>query len=89
MESRDSYLKRNYGIDQEEYELMLEEQDERCAICRKLPQVKNNEPEILSVDHCHRSGEVRGLLCRKCNSLIGLANDSTEILMQAIQYLQR
>jgi hypothetical protein len=55
--------------------------DQTCAICRSV--------ERLTVDHCHRTGTIRGVICHKCNTGIGLMRDDPAILYQAIQYLLR
>jgi hypothetical protein len=79
----DARLRREYGISLEEYQWMLEVQDGVCAICRK-PEVRICR---LSVDHDHETGQVRGLLCAKCNSILGYAEDQPLILQAAIDYL--
>ncbi len=77
-------LKNRYGITLEQYDEMFEEQDGNCAICG-LPELMKR----LSVDHNHNTGEVRGLLCAKCNRFLGFANDDTKLLQNAIEYLGR
>lgn len=62
---RESFMKRKYGIGLEEYNLLLESQDGKCAICRVEPKKLS-----LSVDHDHDTGEVRGLLCPRCNRAV-------------------
>jgi hypothetical protein len=79
-------LKRRYGITFDEYRALLEKQDYRCAIC-KTEDMKTARTEWFAVDHCHESGEVRGLLCNNCNRGIGLLQDSVEVLENAINYL--
>lgn len=74
-------LKRYYGITPEDFSLMLETQNRRCAIC--LHRKK------LSVDHCHKSKKVRGLLCRDCNFSLGLLRDSVDNLSRAVKYLNK
>lgn len=72
---------KKYGITVSQYEQMLENQNNSCAICLKsFGQVY--------VDHCHATGKVRGLLCLKCNTGIGLLEDSVENLKNAISYLE-
>ena len=79
-------LKYYYGITLAEYEVMLESQNYGCAICgSKNPGVKKS---IFSVDHDHKTKRVRGLLCGRCNSGIGLLYDSEEILLKAMLYLK-
>jgi hypothetical protein len=77
-------LKTVFGIDSIEYHRMLQIQDYRCAICRNKPQSRR-----LAVDHCHKTGIIRGLLCTHCNhKLLGAAHDSIELLERAICYLE-
>ena len=58
-----------------------------CAIC-KQPE-KSNRYKTLSVDHCHKTEKIRGLLCSHCNRALGLFGEDVEVLGAAIQYLQR
>jgi len=86
--SRNSQYKISYGITLAQYNERLENQNGVCAICSKPETAdKFGKPRRLSVDHCHKSGAVRGLLCMNCNHMIGKAKDSTAILMRAISYL--
>jgi hypothetical protein len=77
-------LKRRYGITVEEYDAMLEQQGNRCAICRTD---KPGGKGRFHVDHDHQTGEVRGLLCNNCNRALGHFKDNVLILEQAIRYL--
>lgn len=72
-----------YGLSSEKYYSMFEEQENKCAICGNEFTDKNKA----FVDHCHTTSKVRGLLCTRCNSLLGMAKDNTEILQKAIDYL--
>lgn len=74
---------RKYGITLEEKEFMVDSQGGSCAICGCdfSGEVKPN------IDHCHATGKVRGILCRKCNSVLGLADDDAHRLGVAISYL--
>jgi len=82
---------KNYGITIERYEEMYSEQWGMCPICGSLkdssftPRKKTSE--VLCVDHCHNSGKVRGLLCSKCNTVLGLMNDNPNFLRNAADYL--
>lgn len=76
------HLKRAYGLSREAYEAMVESQGGRCAICEITP-------EKLAVDHDHKTGRIRGLLCRSCNLSIGHFRDSPKALMAAAIYLER
>jgi hypothetical protein len=88
MQDLKSKLKRKYGITLEQYEQMFQNQNGLCAICGKTETSKNQYGIIrLSVDHCHNTKKVRGLLCNKCNFILGLCNDSIEILKNSIKYL--
>lgn len=77
-------LKKTYGITIEDHDQMLETQNYSCAIC------KTKEPEgqgTFHVDHCHSTGNIRKLLCAKCNMMLGLAGDNIVTLETAIKYL--
>lgn len=76
-------LKR-HGITQEQLESMFLAQNYECAICHIHQNYLENQ---LSVDHCHSTGVIRGLLCSECNLMLGKARDSVLILESAIQYL--
>lgn len=77
-------LKFRFTISADEYTALFEAQNSRCAICGKH-QVELKK--ALSIDHNHENGIVRGLLCPKCNSILGFANDSRGILLKAVKYL--
>ena len=64
MTKRDSYLRHKYGITEADYNRQLKEQDYSCAICKKLA---SNFKKRLAVDHNHKTGKARGLLCFYCN----------------------
>lgn len=80
-------LKNLYDLSLEEYDALLLKQKGLCAICER-PQVPGARGGRLFVDHDHASGKVRGLLCTKCNSLLGHAEDKEEILQAAGRYLR-
>jgi Recombination endonuclease VII len=84
MSRRKHRLRCIYRISLEEYDAMLNRQGGVCAICKKKP----DEGKVLFVDHCHVTGQVRGLLCHKCNSVLAFGNDDPDILSAAIAYLQ-
>lgn len=73
-------LKYRFGISIEQYENMLEEQDWKCFTC--------GIETDLCVDHHHESGKVRKLLCRNCNTSLGLLKEDEEILLKMIDYLR-
>ena len=82
-ERRDSARKRNFGITGEEYNQMLKDQSNSCAIC------KIEIGREAHLDHCHSTGKVRGLLCRECNTGLGLVKDDIKIIERAIEYLEK
>lgn len=81
--SREIHLQSEYGIDLVEYGRLSALQNNVCKICEK-PERENRK---LCVDHCHKTGRVRGLLCGGCNKSIGFMGDSIELLSRAIKYL--
>ena len=84
---RDLGLQRLYGITSEDYTEMLESQGGVCGKCKCSP--PNHRKKFLAVDHCHKTGQVRGLLCDNCNRGIGLLGDTVESLNEAVEYLKR
>ena len=83
--SSNSRLKRIYGINSNQYDVLLFKQMGGCAIC-KLPCSDNKS---LAVDHNHTTSEVRGLLCRRCNTVIGLMNENEDLFWDMLEYLKR
>ena len=77
-------LKKNYNLSLEQYQEMFDRQNGCCAGCR-LPPI---EGKLLAVDHCHRTGKVRGLLHNNCNIIIGMAKESSSILMEITKYME-
>jgi hypothetical protein len=72
MSSRGCQLKARYGITSADYDRMVEEQGNRCAICKEFETAKKNGKVMrLHVDHDHATGKVRGLLCADCNHFVG------------------
>ncbi len=80
--ARRRYLKRTYGLSLEEFEEMLRKQDYKCAICRCNFKKR-------CIDHDHKTGEIRGLLCNHCNTGLGRFRDSYETTSAAAGYLAR
>jgi len=70
-----------------DFDAMLQQQGGLCAICRSGDLGRKNSGR-LAIDHCHTTGAVRGLLCHRCNSLLGHAKDNIETLQRAIAYLE-
>lgn len=79
-----NYQLNKYGISKAQWEEMAKAQGYSCAICGERPPKRK-----LAIDHCHRSGKVRGLLCSNCNSALGLLRDSYQIAASAAKYLKR
>lgn len=84
--TKSSYLKTLYGITLQDYQNILRNQKYSCAICFSE---KNDLGRYFSVDHCHNTKQVRGLLCNRCNRAIGLLKDDISLLRNAIKYLEK
>mgnify|MGYP006784045891 CR=1 FL=1 len=80
-------LKASHGIKQDDYEAMASKQGHACAICR------SKEPggpgDRFHVDHNHATGKIRGLLCAKCNTAIGLLKEDAIVIQRALNYLKK
>ena len=72
-----------YGMSLEEYDKILSDQGGKCACCG------SKRDDDLNIDHCHRTGRVRGLLCRDCNLGLGYFRDSVSVMERAIKYLEK
>ena len=79
-------LKRKYNITPEEYENLLIDQNGKCAICGVSYKEFKKE---LAVDHDHITGEVRSLLCQRCNNLIGYLEKNKKLLYKAFNYIDK
>lgn len=75
-----------YGITLKDFRKMESDQGNKCLICKSGPDL-SNRCKRLFVDHCHTTGEVRGLLCQKCNTGLGAFRDNPKLLMKAVFYL--
>lgn len=83
---RDYKRSQKYGLTPDQYREMWQRAEGRCEICRRpLEQRKGG----VAVDHCHASGQVRGLLCSTCNQGLGFFADSPDLLTKAAMYIQR
>lgn len=87
---KNAYYKRNYGIDDTELASMKEKQNYRCYLCGSegFKIGKNNHTEQLAVDHDHKTGKVRKLLCHNCNRALGLFKDNPELMRKAAIYVE-
>lgn len=81
---RKSYLKRIHNISLEQYGFLFQNQLGRCLICKTH---QSDLDKVLCVDHDHRTGRIRGLLCNDCNRALGLFKDDKTILQNAVDYL--
>lgn len=81
---RSAHPKRAYGITLEQHDAILTLQRHQCAICYKPAAA---DDRTFHIDHCHTTGEVRGILCPKCNKGLGLFDDLPEVIMNAAKYV--
>jgi hypothetical protein len=77
----DRERRRKYGITSAEYDALVQRQGGRCLMCAETP------PKLV-IDHCHRGGHVRGLLCDRCNRLLGVADDDIDLMHKAVAFLK-
>jgi len=83
-------LKRNYGLTEDEYNAMAAGQEYKCAICKKpVTATPNSSTAYFDVDHNHETGKVRGLLCRRCNLVLGMTHEDKLLLYATINYLDK
>ena len=82
--TKDRYLQRKFGISLHEYDARLALQHGVCRICNGT----NWDNIALAVDHDHQTGSVRGLLCNRCNTVIGLLNESPDLLSKIQKYME-
>lgn len=81
---------KKYGLTLEDQERMLREQNYKCAICGQEIFLHGSSQKLVAhVDHDHKTGKVRGLLCKECNTGLGKFRDNTEYLLGAISYLNK
>jgi hypothetical protein len=85
VERRDVNRRYSYGISREDFQMMVLLQGGLCAICEQSPPAGFD----LCVDHCHKTKRVRGLLCKQCNSGIGILKDDLRLLRNAVRYLEK
>jgi hypothetical protein len=81
-------VKSTYGITLEEFELKSKEQNDVCKICKGKN--RSSSTDRLVVDHCHKTGKIRGLLCHHCNVMLanaGKNGDTVSVLEDGIRYL--
>lgn len=80
---------KRYGLTVDQFDALMQKQDGKCAGCDRdfalLTGIKN---DVAHVDHCHVTGEIRGLLCRPCNTILGLAEDDSYRLQRLAAYVE-
>ena len=81
---RKYHFNKKYNVSYKDWVRMWTGQDGKCAICGE----SFANQSYACVDHDHETGEIRGLLCRKCNMVIGHFNDNPKLIMEAIKYLK-
>lgn len=86
---RESELKKKYNLTLQSRQVLLESQNNKCAICSCDINFYTMGKGQFAVDHCHRTNKVRGILCRRCNVCIGMFNDEADTIMKASEYLKR
>jgi len=82
--NRDRLLRKAYGLSVDQWNIMFDAQGSCCAICKSATSEGKAD---WHTDHCHSSGKVRGILCRKCNIMLGYLNDDVSILLAAATYI--
>lgn len=77
------HLLEKYGMTRAEYDVLLRRQGGVCAICGGI-----DESKRLGIDHCHKTNDIRGLLCNGCNLGLGYFKDDPKRLLQAFRYIK-
>jgi len=85
---RASYLLRIFGITLDDFNAMWKKQNGRCAICDCKLILGGKKKNSVHIDHCHKNGRVRGLLCFGCNLGIGFLGDDPNRIRRAAEYLE-
>lgn len=88
---KNAYLKNLYGITLDDYNLLLEKQNGKCAICKleeRILDPRIQQTKRLAVDHNHDTGQVRGLLCGNCNKNLGVL-ENQDFVSRAANYLKQ
>ena len=78
-------IERKYKITKEDFNNMLESQGGKCAICGD----ENINQWTLNIDHCHKTGKIRGILCNLCNTALGSFKEDISLIKNAINYLNK
>lgn len=83
-----SSRRKMYHLEPEEFDSLLESQGDRCAICLRS-KAEITTKRVFHVDHDHETGRIRGVLCGRCNLMLGHAKDRADTLLRAVDYLER
>lgn len=75
---------RSYGITEDQHDYLVATQNGVCYLCHK-----KDENKALAIDHDHKTGRVRGLLCSACNRGLGLLKDDPDLVLKAYEYLSK
>lgn len=88
---RISQIKSLYGLTLEQFEDLMDSVGSSCEICKTPLKVggKKGDTDSACIDHCHSTGVIRGVLCRKCNAAIGALGDTTSSVQRAVSYLEK
>ena len=90
LKSQDRRYRKTYNISLEVYQALLESQNGLCAICEKSESILiNSKARNLAVDHDHKTGKIRGLLCIGCNQALALAKEDINTLGKMIAYIKK
>lgn len=88
-EKQGKWLSARYGMSFQEYVSLYEQQDKRCPLCLNDIVIDINERgrNRAVVDHCHKTGKVRGLICNHCNRALGLLQDNKDTIKRMLEYV--
>ena len=86
----DRHYRRVFGISLEDVKQLLKKQDSKCLLCNKQLSLLKGRGflNIAHVDHCHKTGKIRGILCGSCNTSLGKLGDSIEAIEKVLKYLK-
>lgn len=84
---RDYLLQRRFGMSAEQFDALLAAQGGRCALCQRFE--PGGRWGRFHVDHCHQTGQIRGILCHGCNVALGALGDDIEGLTRALRYVSQ
>lgn len=87
LKNPDYETKRKYGISFKDFDDISQKQDGKCLICQKSSHLSGRYGK-LQIDHCHKTGGIRGLLCSSCNRGLGFFKDDVTIVKRAVKYLK-